>query len=174
MYHKIRTALLTGVTLVTLTVSVSPAMAAGHGRGSAQAGSRTDGLTWTIVPSPNRPGHRENLLFGVSCPSAHSTIPSASPARRLPHASPWETTAAVPTGRHSSNSAMPRESYRDETRLTSWRKLDPSCPGTNVEPEITIYGWSPMRRDWEPHASRTFVRSWCRKGAFRFSCAAAI
>src|SRR5215471_20892255 len=72
MHPRVRAVLLAGAALVALAPSSGVAALAAH-RAPAMSHAGDQGLTWSVVPSPNRKANPpENQLLGVTCLSATS------------------------------------------------------------------------------------------------------
>ena len=75
MHLRVRAVLLAGAVLVTLVPSTSAAALAAHSVPAMSHAAGDQGLTWSVVPSPNRKAKpQDNSLLGITCLSATSCI----------------------------------------------------------------------------------------------------
>src|SRR5215471_19282558 len=152
MHPRVRAVLLAGAALVALAPSSGVAALAAH-RAPAMSHAGDQGLTWSVVPSPNRKANPpENQLVGVTCLSATSCTAVGYGAKKDPG-----TTFVVPktlverwNGSAWSIVPSPNRAGVDELQGVS-------CVSASA---CTAVGWSAPSPKSGPSSVRTLIETW--------------
>ena len=149
MHLRVRAVLLAGAALVTLVPSTSAAALAARSVPAMSHAAGDQGLTWSVVPSPNRKAKPQaNQLFGVTCLSATSCTavgygdkkePGSTFAEAKTLVERWNGTAwskvasANPNSTFTSLSGVSADSPTDAWAAGSYQISTPGTTGTFTE-----------------------------------------
>ena len=151
MHSRVRAVLLAGAALVALTPSSGVAALAAH-RAPAMSHAGDQGLTWSVVPSPNRKANPpENQLLGVTCLSATSCTAVGYGAKKDPNTTLVEPKTLVErwNGTAWSIVSSPNRAGLDELQGVS-------CVSARACTAVGLSAASPKSRS----SYRTLIETW--------------
>src|SRR5215469_12044335 len=150
MHSRVRAVLLAGAALVALTPSSGVAALAAH-RAPAMSHAGDQGLTWSVVPSPNRKANPpENELFGVTCLSAKSCTAVGYGAKKDLNNTLVEPKTLVERWNGTAWSIVPSPNRAGLDELQGV-----SCVSASA---CTAVGWSAASKS--PSSVRTLIETW--------------